>query len=619
MFNSGVERKESQETMGNTNESIVVDITDKSINELKNVINNENDNMKNKNDNIKDVNNKDLKDIKKRDESDEAYVFYEVTGGKLYAITFALAIVCLLGSLDMTVVATALPTIAKEFGDISGYTWVITSYMLSSTAFQPMYGKMADIFGRRACMLFAIVIFTLSSIFCGLSNSMDMLIVFRGIQGIGGSGLVSLCMIIIADIVPIRKRGQYMGILGAVGAFSTVVGPLIGGLFTDHMSWRWAFYINVPLAIIAFIIILIFVKIPTNDDNMRKRLLRIDYAGTVVLIFCVICLLLALEWGGVDYEWSSWQIILLFSLFAVFFVIFVIIELKFAKEPIIPPEIFKVRNINCMIVAVSLIGFAFMGSCTYIPLYFQMVQGKNATVSGLMLTPLSIIVTILSVGSGAFIGKYGCVNWLFIIGFILSAASGYVYSLFDVETGVITQLLIIAFGGLGSGLTRQNMFLVAQDSSPKAILASTTAVVSFFQVIGGIVGIAIFNTILNNRVPINLHNLDPTIPVEAVDMKIINSYGYNGLKAYNDGLRTNFLIIIPCSLLALVACLSTKNVRLNHKPQKSNNNGSNNNESNTSIETVQPEMKSVDSENKVNDNSTVVDIVDDENKNSKSD
>jgi EmrB/QacA subfamily drug resistance transporter len=596
MFNSGVEHKESQETLGNSDESIVVDITDKTINELKNEINVENNNMKDKIGNIKDVNIKDLKDVKKRDESDENYVLYEVTGGKLYAITFALAIVCLLGSLDMTVVATALPTIAKEFGDISGYTWVITSYMLSSTAFQPMYGKMADIFGRRACVLFAIIIFTGSSIFCGLSNSMDMLIVFRGIQGIGGSGLMSLCMIIIADIVPIRKRGQYMGILGAVGAFSTVVGPLIGGLFTDNISWRWAFYINVPLAIIAFVIILLFVKIPTNDDNMRKRLLRIDYAGTVILIFCVICLLLALEWGGVDYAWSSWQIILLFCLFALFLVIFVCIELWFAKEPIIPPQIFKVRNINCMIIATALIGFAFMGACTYIPLYFQMVQGKKATISGLMLTPMSIIVTILSIGSGAFIGKYGRVNLLFIIGFILSAASGYVYSLFDVDTKTIIQLLIIAFGGIGSGLTRQNMILVAQDSAPKAILASTTAVVSFFQVIGGIVGIAIFNTILNNRVPKNLHKLDPSIAVDDVNMKLINSYGPNGLKAYNDGLRTNFLIIIPCSLLALLACLCTKNVRLNHKPK-----------SNISTDTIKPEMKTID-DSRVNDGSTVVDI-----------
>ncbi|KAG4089321.1 MFS general substrate transporter [Neocallimastix lanati (nom. inval.)] len=603
MSNTGINHKDSQDTLGNSNDAVVVDITDKTINELNN---SNKDEIKN----IKDVNLKDMKEVKKLDENDEAYVSYEVTGGKLYAITFALSIVCLLSSLDMTVVSTALPTIAKEFEDISGYTWVITSYMLSSTAFQPMYGKMADIFGRRACMIFALIIFIVSSVLCGISNSMDMLIIFRGIQGIGGGGLMSLCMIIIADIVPIRKRGQYMGILGAVFSFSTVIGPLVGGLCTDHISWRWAFYINVPLAVIAFIIIVMYVKIPTNEEDMRKKLLRIDYAGTVVLIFGVICLLLALEWGGVDYEWSSWQIILLFVLFAIFLVIFVIIELKFAKEPIIPPEIFKVRNIDCMIVAVTLIGFAFMGSCTFIPLYFQMVQGKNATISGLMLTPLSIIVTILSIGSGAFIGKYGRVNWLFFFGFILSAASGYVYSLFDVETGVVAQLLIIAFGGLGSGLTRQNMFLVAQDSSPKAILASTTAVVSFFQVIGGIVGIAIFNTILNNRVPSNLHKLDPTIPADSVNMKLINTYGYNGLKAYNDGLRTNFLIIIPCSLIALVACLCTKNVRLNHKPQKSTNNV---NESNTSIDTVQPEMKSVDSENKVNDNSTVVDVVEDEN------
>jgi len=417
---------------------------------------------------------------------------------------------------------------------------------------------------------------------------------------------MSLCMIIIADIIPIRKRGQYMGIIGAVFSFSTVIGPLVGGLFTDHISWRWAFYINVPLAIIAFIIIFLFVKIPTPSDNLRQKLLRIDYVGTIILILGVVSLLLALEWGGVDYPWSSWQIILLFCLFAFFFVIFVIVEVKFAKEPIIPPAIFKVRNINCMIVACTLIGFAFMGSCTYIPLYFQMVRGMKATTSGLMMTPMSIIVTVLNIASGAYIGKHGHVNILFIVGFILSAASGYVYSLFDLHTSTIIQLLIIAFGALGSGLTRQNMILVAQDSAPKALLASTTAVISFFQVIGGIVGIAIFNTILNNRVPKRLHELDPKISADTVDMKLINTYGENGLRAYNDGLRTNFLIIIPCSILALIAVLCTKNVRLNKKPQESKET----NENGTSIETIKPEMKVVDDNSTVADGSTVVDVGD---------
>jgi len=550
--------KESQETLGGS-DAVVVDITDKTINELKQE--ELKDDLKNE---IKDNNTKKI-----TDETDEKFVAYEITGGKLYAITFALCIVCLLASLDMTVVATALPTIAREFKDISGYTWVITSYMLSSTAFQPMYGKFADIFGRRVMMMFALAVFIISSVLCGISSSMNMLIVFRGIQGIGGGGLMALCMIIVADIIPIRKRGQYMGIIGAVFSFATVIGPLVGGLFTDHISWRWAFYINVPLAVIAFIIIFLYVKIPTPNDNLRQKLLRIDYVGTIILILGVVSLLLALEWGGVDYEWGSWQIILLFCLFAFFFVIFLIVELKFAKEPIIPPEIFKVRNVNCMIIACTLIGFAFMGSCTYIPLYFQMVRGMKATTSGLMMTPMSIIVTILNIASGWYIGKYGHVNILFIVGFILSAASGYVYSLFDLHTPIIVLLLILAFGALGAGLTRQNMILVAQDSAPKAILASTTAVISFFQVIGGIIGIAIFNTILNNRVPKRLHHYDSSIDPSSVDMKLINSYGENGLRAYNDGLRTNFLIIIPCSLLALLAALCTKNVRLNHKPQES--------------------------------------------------
>ncbi|ORX50379.1 MFS general substrate transporter, partial [Piromyces finnis] len=383
-------------------------------------------------------------------------------------------------SLDMTVVATALPTIAREFGDISGYTWVITSYMLSSTAFQPMYGKFADIFGRRVMMIFALVIFIASSIFCGISKNMDMLIIFRGIQGIGGGGLMSLCMIIIADIIPIRKRGQYMGILGAVFSFSTVIGPLVGGLFTDNISWRWAFYINVPLAVIAFIIIFLYVKIPTPSDNLRKKLLRVDYAGTIVLILGVVALLLALEWG----------------------VAFITIEIKFAKEPIIPPAIFKVRNINCMIVACTLIGFAFMGACTYLPLTSK---------------------------CGIYIGKHGHVNILFIIGFIFLLASGYVYSLLGLHTSTVIQLLIIGFGALGSGLTRQNMILVAQDSAPKALLASTTAVISFFQVIGGIVGFSFCHVKKNVRL-----NKKPQESKESDNSTVIDETSNPDMKEIDD-------------------------------------------------------------------------------------
>lgn len=477
--------------------------------------------------------------------------------------------------------------------------------MLSSTAFQPIYGKMADIFGRRSNMLFALAIFTISSALCGVANSMNMLIVFRGIQGIGGGGLMSLCMIIIADIIPIRRRGQYMGILGAVFSFSTVVGPLVGGLFTDHLSWRWAFYINIPLALISMVIIFLFVRIPTKKGNLREKLLRVDYAGTVVMIACVVSLLLALEWGGVDYEWNSYQIILLFVIFALLLVVFIVIEIKFAKEPIIPPEIFKVRNIVCMIGAVILIGFSFMGSVTYLPLYFQMVLGLDASISGLRMTPMSIVVTILSISSGMFIGKYGRVKYLFVIGFVLAASSGYFYSTFDMDTGLWTQLLIIAYGGVGMGLVRQNLILVAQDCSPKKLLSSVTAIMSFFQVIGGIVGIAVFNTVLNNRVPSKLHEYEPSIKAEDVDMKVIDQYGYNGLKAYCDGLSLNFLFIIPCSLLALVCSLLTTHVRLNKRPQKHNTKDTTCNDVNTV--NMEEEM----SEKPV-DGSTVVDLVENE-------
>lgn len=619
-----IKNKTSQETLGNNNtvvdgnsfvssnedteieEGIAIDITSKSVNELK----------QQKETAIEIVEKDEIAQMKKNvlDENDERYVSVELSRGKLVAITFALCIVTLLACLDMTIVATALPTIAAEFGDISGYSWVITSYMLSSTAAQPIYGKLVDIFGRRSIMMVSIAIFAVTSLVCGMSNGMNMLIVFRGLQGIGGGGLMSISMIIIADVIPIRQRGQYMGILGAVFSFSTVIGPLVGGVFTDELSWRWAFYINIPLAVIALVIIFFFVRIPTPKGNLKEKLLRIDYLGTVVMVCTVICLLLALEWGGVEYDWDSYQIIILFVLFAIFLVGFIIVEVKFAKEPIVPPQIFKIRNIVCMLCGVVLIGFAFMGTSTYLPLYFQMVRGLKASVSGLRMTPMSVVVTVFSIASGFFIGKFGRVKYLLFVGFILAASAGYFYSCLGMDSGLWKQLLIIGYGGLGIGLVRQNLVLVAQDSSPKSLLASTTAIMSFFQVIGGIVGIAIFNTILNNRVPKKVHEYDPSIAVEDVDMKLINSYGEAGLKGYNEGLRMNFLVIIPCCILALIIVMCSKNVRLNEKPKKHNKN-----EKDEQIS----EMKSVDTINDNNqesgnyydkplDGSTVVDMNDEE-------
>lgn len=313
----------------------------------------------------------------------------KLTKTKFYLVILALLVSLIMSSLNISNVTTAIPKICGEFNSFEHYSWIITSYMLGNTAFQPMFGKFADIFGRRPVMLFSLVLFAASSLLCGASSSFGMIVVVRAFQGISSGGLMSMVNIIIADIVPLKTRGGVMGIIGAVFAVSSVVGPFVGGFLTDHISWRWVFYLNVPLGVISFIVISICVNIPAPPGSMIEKIKRIDFVGTFFIITSLVCLLLGLSLGGTSFEWSSPIIILLFVGFVVLFSIFILVEYKFAKEPITPLGLFKTRNVTFSCIVSLFLGIAFLGINNTLPLLYQNGRGITATNSGLRMIPTS--------------------------------------------------------------------------------------------------------------------------------------------------------------------------------------------------------------------------------------
>lgn len=422
----------------------------------------------------------------------------KLSSTKFMLVIIALMISLVMSSLDISIVSTALPTISSDFNSKDEYTWVITAYMLGNTSFQPMYGKFADIFGRRPVMIFALVVFAATSAACGAALNIKMLIISRGFQGISGGGILAMTNIIIADIVPLRKRGIYMGLVGAVFAFSSVIGPLIGGFFTDKLSWRWAFYINIPVGVVAVIVISLFINIPTPPGTFMEKFKRIDFLGTFFLVISIVSLLLGLSWGGSKYSWSSNVIILLFVGFAIGATIYLFIEWKVAKEPLTPFQIFKSRNVGLSCVISFTLGIGFLGFCNTVSLYYQDGRRISATMSGLRLVPQSIFISVGNIGSGWLIGKFGYIQRYMTVGGIILIISSYLITLFGMNTSYLFEVFPLSLFGLGVGCIMQNTVLITQQCAEKKFLAIGTTLNNFFRLIGGVMGVTLVGTFISN-------------------------------------------------------------------------------------------------------------------------
>jgi EmrB/QacA subfamily drug resistance transporter len=424
-----------------------------------------------------------------------------LTGRALTTVFTALMLGMFLAALDQTIVSTALPTIVGDLGGLSHLSWVVTSYLLASTVSTPIYGKLGDMYGRKPVFLAAILIFLAGSMLAGLSQTMNELIGFRALQGAGAGGLMVGAQAIIADIVPPRQRGRYMGLIGSVFAVASVAGPLLGGFFVDSLSWRWVFYVNMPVGALAIAIVVFRLHLHTPHSRHR-----VDYLGAGLLTGAVGSLILLTTWGGAEYPWGSSTIVGLGIAGVVLIAAFIWRESR-AAEPIVPLSLFRSAVFNITSAMGFTIGMAMFGAIIFIPLFLQLVYGASATSSGLRMLPLMAGLLVASIWSGRAISRIGRYKIFPIAGTAILVVGMYLLSRLTVDTASWLASVYMLVVGVGLGLVMQVLVLVVQNDAKPEDIGVVTSTATFFRSVGGAFGVAIFGAIFASRLATQLARL----------------------------------------------------------------------------------------------------------------
>lgn len=489
---------------------------------------------------------------------------------RVWTIFGALIAGMLLSSLDQTIVSTAMPTIVGQLGGVEHQAWVTTAYLLATTIVMPIYGKFGDVLGRRRLFLVAIALFTLASLGCAFAGNFWMFVIFRAVQGLGGGGLMILSQAIIADIVPASERGKYMGPLGAIFGLSAVAGPLLGGYFVDHLTWHWAFYINIPVGIAAFLIGLFALTLPN-----KKATHRIDVFGVVFLSIATTCLIFFTDFGGSrDHGWDAVETWLIGGGMLISAIAFVLVERR-AEDPIIPLSLF--RNpifVNATAIGLTL-GLGMFAAIAFVPTFLQMSSGTSAAVSGLLMIPMMVGMMGTSIWSGLAITKTGKYKGYPIAGTLITAAAMLAMTTLSAETPIWLVCVYLFVFGAGLGLIMQVVVLVVQNAVSPSMVGTATSTNNYFREVGASLGVAVFGTIFTNRLTENLTDVfakfgaapgDAGEAASTIDPETLNKLPdvvKDGVvAAYADSLAPVFWYLIPFLLIAFVLSLFLKQIPL---------------------------------------------------------